>query len=157
MDNLLDIFLNGLAKQNFEENPMVWQFNTIKVSLLIYRVCWLIEEKQIYSLVTKCSILKNYLTNGLNRYLSLQTNILLLKKFMTEPILSLTERKDSLDIMQEMNMKELLQQPVIVDVINLIYEGEYSITSSALGLSRTFHCALEMQTFKQNSIIRRIV
>ena len=75
---------------------------------------------------------------------------------MTEPILNLTEKKDSLDIMQEMNMKELLQHPAIVDVINLIYEGHLSITTSALGLSRTFFCALEMSAFKQASILKRL-
>jgi len=128
---------------------MVSQFNTIKLTLLIYRICWLVEEKQIYSLITKCSILENYLIRSLNQFLEQQTNILLLSKLMLEPILNMTEKKDSLDIMNEMNMQELLQHPVIVDVINLINEGELSITSSALGLSRTFYCAIDMSTFKQ--------
>jgi len=42
---------------------------------------------------------------------------------MSEPILHMTERKDSLDIMYEMNMSELLQHPVVVEVLNLVYEG----------------------------------
>jgi hypothetical protein len=66
---------------------------------------------------------------------------------MSEPILHMTERKDSLDIMYEMNMKELLQHPVVVEVINLVYEGEYSISSTSLSLSRTFLCMLEMDIF----------
>ena len=49
-------------------NPMVNQFNTIKISMLIYRICFKIEEKQIYSLITKCSLLKNYLINSLVSY-----------------------------------------------------------------------------------------
>jgi len=66
---------------------------------------------------------------------------------MSEPILHMTERKDSLDIMYEMNMKELLQHPVVVEVINLVYEGEYSISSTSLSLSRTFLCMLDMDIF----------
>ena len=67
---------------------------------------------------------------------------------MTEPVLSLKDKMDSLDMMYEMNMKDLLQHPMIVDVINLIYEGDISITSSTFGMSRTFQCATEMKTLK---------
>jgi len=136
---------------------MISQYNTIKVTLLIYRICWKIEEKQIYSLITKCSLLQSYLINSLSRYFELQNNILMLRKFMSEPILHLTERKDSLDIMYEMNMKELLQHPVVVEVINLVYEGEYSISSSPLSLSRTYLCATEMEMFNQKSICKRMI
>ena len=45
---------------------------------------------------------------------------------MSEPIFHMTERKDSLDIMLEMNMEQLLKHPVIVEVLNLAYEGKYS-------------------------------
>jgi len=76
---------------------------------------------------------------------------------MSEPILHMTERKDSLDIMYEMNMKELLQHPVVVEVINLVYEGEYSISSTSLSLSRTFLCMLEMDIFDQKSICQRMI
>ena len=54
---------------------------------------------------------------------------------MTEPIFHMTDRKDSLDIMLEMNMESLLKHPVIVEVLNLVYEGKYSVDSSALNLS----------------------
>ena len=50
----------------------------------------------------------------------------------------MTERKDSLDIMLEMNMETLLQHPVIIEVLNLVYEGKYSVDSTALSLSQTF-------------------
>jgi len=48
---------------------MLSQYNTIKITLLIYRICWKIEERQIYSLTTKCSVLQNYLINSLFLYL----------------------------------------------------------------------------------------
>jgi len=57
---------------------------------------------------------------------------------MSEPILHLTERKDSLDIMYEMNMQELLKHPIVVEVLNLVYEGKFSISASPLSLSPTF-------------------
>ena len=89
-------------------NPMISQFNTIKITLLIYRICWKIEERQVYSLITKCSALQSYLIKSLSKYFEMQNNILVLYKFMSEPILHMTERKDSLDIMYEMNMSEML-------------------------------------------------
>jgi len=48
---------------------------------------------------------------------------------MREPIFHMTERKDSLDIMLEMRMENLLQHPVIIEVLNLVYEGKYSVDS----------------------------
>ena len=45
MNQLLDIYQDTLSRQNAKENPMISQFNTIKVTLLIYRICWKIEEK----------------------------------------------------------------------------------------------------------------
>ena len=57
---------------------------------------------------------------------------------MSEPILHMSERKDSLDIMYEMNMQELLRNPVVVEVLNLVYEGKFSVSSSALSMSQTF-------------------
>lgn len=119
-------------------NPIINTFNTIKLALLIYRICWKIEKKQIYSLITKCSLLQSYLITSLSNYFEKQNNILVLYKFMSEPILHMTERKDSLDIMYEMNMQELLKHPVVVEVLNLVFEGKYSVSSSALSMSQTF-------------------
>jgi hypothetical protein len=76
---------------------------------------------------------------------------------MREPIFHMTERKDSLDIMLEMNMESLLKHPVIVEVLNLVYEGKYSVDSSALNLSRTFQSFFLMNTADLKSINDRLV
>ena len=47
----------------------------------------------------------------------------------------MTEKKDCFDIMLEMNMQELLKHPVVIEVLNLVYEGKYSISSTALSMS----------------------
>ena len=45
MNQLLDIYQEVLSKKTAKENPIISQYNPIKVSLLIYRICWKIEEK----------------------------------------------------------------------------------------------------------------
>ena len=80
-------------------------------------------------------MLQSYLIRSLSMYFEKQNNILVLYKFMSEPILHMTERKDSLDIMYEMNMQELLKHPVVIEVLNLVYEGKYSVSSSELSMS----------------------
>ena len=70
--------------------------------------------------------------------MKLQDNISQLKNCMQEHIFNLNERKDCLDIMLEMEMDELLNHPVIVEVLNLVYEGKFSVDSSVLTLSNTF-------------------
>lgn len=57
---------------------------------------------------------------------------------LTEPVLHLTEKKDSLDLMNEMKMSTLLQHPVVMEVINLINEGQYSISSDTFSMSYTY-------------------
>lgn len=69
----------------------------------------------------------------------------------------MTERKDSLDVMYEMNMQRLLQHPVVVEVLNLVYEGKYSVSSSSLNMSQTFQCTLEMETMSLKSINDKII
>ena len=71
----------------------------------------------------------------MSNYFEKQNNILVLFKFMIEPILHMSERKDSLDIMYEMNMQELLKHPVVIEVLNLVYEGKFSVSQSALSMS----------------------
>jgi len=132
---LVDTYMAILHSKEFKENPMLSQFNTIKYALLIYRISWKIDRKKIYSLTTKCSVLNKYIMDSLTNYLSRQQHISQLYKFMREPIFHMTEKKDSLDIMLEMNMNVLLQNPVIVEVLNLVYEGKYSVDSSATNLS----------------------
>ena len=75
---------------------------------------------------------------------------------MREPILHLTETKDSLDIMLEMNMDSLLKHPVIVEVLNLANEGKYSADSSPLTLSPTFTAFFSLKTFDMVSIHERL-
>jgi len=52
----------------YKIHPIVSQYNTIKVSLLIYRICFKIKEKELFSLVTKCTTLENYLIDSLCMY-----------------------------------------------------------------------------------------
>lgn len=65
MNLLVDIYQDILHSKEPKGNPIVSQYNSIKVGLLIYRICWKIEKKQIYSLITKCQLLQNYLVSGL--------------------------------------------------------------------------------------------
>ena len=57
MNNLVDIYQDILHAKEPKGNPLVSQYNSIKVALLIYRICWKIENKEIYSLITKCQML----------------------------------------------------------------------------------------------------
>lgn len=157
LNNLVDIYQNILHTSVIKLHPIVSQFNTIKICLLIYRICWKIEVKQIYSLITKCTLLQEYLTKSLSVYFEKQNNILTLYKMMLEPVLHMTERKDCLDIMYEMNMQALLQHPVIVEVLNLVNEGKYSITASPLSMSQTFVCMDEMKINSLKSMNERLM
>lgn len=157
MNQLIDIYQEILNVKDPRYNPAINQFNVIKIALLIYRICFKIELKQIYSLITKCSLLQSYLIKSLSMYFEKQSNILVLYKFMSEPILHMTERKDSLDIMYEMNMQELLKHPVVIEVLNLVYEGKYSVSSSELSMSQTFQCMLDMETMSLKSITERLI
>lgn len=138
-------------------NPVLSQFNTIKYALLVYRISWKINEKRIYSLITKCSLLNDYVEASLNSYLKRQQHIAQLYKFMSEPIFHMTERKDSLDVMLEMNMENLLKHPVIVEVLNLVYEGKYSADSQAVNLSQTMASFFSMETTGLKSINERLI
>ena len=76
---------------------------------------------------------------------------------MREPIFHMTEKKDSLDIMLEMGMDDLLKHPVIVEVLNLVYEGKYSVDSSIITLSQTFSAFTNMETTDIKSINQRMI
>jgi len=69
----------------------------------------------------------------------------------------MTERKDSLDIMLEMNMESLLNNPVIVEVLNLVNEGKYSVDASVMSLSQTFTSFFLMDTADTKSINDRLI
>jgi len=92
-------------------------------------------------------VLQTYINQSLTIYFEKQNNILILLNYLSEPVLHMTERKDSLDLMFEMGMQDLLSHPSIVEVLNLIYEGKYSISTSALSMSPTFLCLLDFETF----------
>jgi len=64
---------------------------------------------------------------------------------MLEPILDLKKQEDSLDIMLQMKMSKVLNHPVIIEVLNLVYEGKFSIDSSPLYLSQTFNICLNSE------------
>lgn len=70
MNRLLDIYIEVLRHKNASSNPICCSFNVIKLSLLIYRICWKIEQKQIYSLTTKCTVLQDFLVASLSAFVS---------------------------------------------------------------------------------------
>lgn len=76
---------------------------------------------------------------------------------MTEPIFHMSEKKDSLDIMLEMNMQDLLKDPIVIEVLNLVYEGRYSASNSSLSMSQTFQCLLEWDTFSLKNISNKLL
>lgn len=157
MNNIVDFYNNMAQPKDPKLNPLVSQYNTIKVSLLIYRLCWRIEQKQIYSLATKCQLLSKYIMTSIQKYFEKQNNIQVLMKYMSEPILHMTEKKDCLDIMLEMDMQELLKHPVVIEVLNLVYEGKYSISSTALSMSQTVQAMLAMDVWSGKSINERLI
>lgn len=57
MNTLIDVLMEILNVRDIKRNPVIHQYNTIKYSLLIFRVSWKVEEKKIYSLITKVSLL----------------------------------------------------------------------------------------------------
>lgn len=88
---MVDIYQRLLTdNSNYKRQPILSCYNTIKITLLIYMICWKIEQKQIYSLVTKCSLLQNYLIKSVSLYFERMDNIMVLLKMITEPILSRT-------------------------------------------------------------------
>ena len=91
--------------------------------MLYYRISFKIEQKKIYSLITKCYLLNNYILESLDKYLQKQHHIAQLYKLIREPVWSLFEKKDSLDLMFEMNLSDLLNHPVVIEVLNLVNEG----------------------------------
>lgn len=157
MNNVVDGYTQMQLQSDPKLNPLVCQYNTIKVALLVYRVCWRIEQREIFSMATKCQILQTYIVRSLKLYFEKQNNILTLYKYMSEPILHMHEKKDSLDIMLEMQMEDLLKHPVIVEVLNLVYEGKYSISSTALGMSQTVQCMVDMEMMSFKNIANRLI
>ena len=103
--------------------------------MLLYRFAWKIERKGVYSLFQKCTQLKDYLLNSLEKYLKIQSHIAQVYKLVREQILHTTERKDCLDYILEMKIERLMNNPIIIEVLNLVYEGQYSVDCSITSLS----------------------
>ena len=70
MNWLIDVYMEVLHRKELKNNPMLSQFNTIKYALLIYRISWKISQKKIYSLITKCTLLNQYIEKSLFSYLA---------------------------------------------------------------------------------------
>lgn len=68
MNQVIDYYnwVKGLSNPRL--NPFVSQYNTIKVALLVYRICWRVEQKKIYSLTTKCQMLQKYIMTSIKKY-----------------------------------------------------------------------------------------
>ena len=157
LNNLVEIFIDMLHRKELKKHPSVCQFNVVKYALLIYRISWKIERKKIYSLITKSFVLNEYLNKSLENFFEKQQHIYLLHNLMTEPIFHMTEKKDCLDIMLEMKMERLLQNPVVVEVLNLVYEGKYSADANSMYLSQTFQSFFLMEIGDLKSINQRLM
>ena len=48
---------------------------------------------------------------------------------MKEPVLMMTKSQDSLDLILEMDMEDILNHPIIIEVIDLAFDGQYSFDS----------------------------
>ena len=87
MDELLTLFNECFHVTNPKMHPMVNCYNPVKCSLLVYELCWQIQQKNIFSLQRKCNGIMTYLIKSLDRYLMKQSNISHLYRLMREPIL----------------------------------------------------------------------
>ena len=56
-----------------------------------------------------------------------------------------------------MNMDSLIQHKVVEEVLNLVYDGKYSIDSSSLYLSSLWYISDQVSTFSPKSVFRRMI
>ena len=54
---------------------------------------------------------------------------------MKEPVLHPNERKDTMDLLLHLDMDRIIQHKVVEEVLNLVFDGKYSIDSSMLDIS----------------------
>lgn len=99
----------------------------------------------------------SYLKKCLNNYLNSQGNISHLYRLMREPILHPKEQQDSMDLILKMGIDDLIQHKVVEEVLNLVYDGKYSIDTSILYLSSVWNTMTTMPTFTPKSVFKRIV
>mmetsp|Transcript_23983 Transcript_23983/g.36810 ORF Transcript_23983/g.36810 Transcript_23983/m.36810 type:complete len:265 (-) Transcript_23983:1822-2616(-) len=77
---------------------------------------------------------------------------------MLEPVLTLREKEgDILDMMLGMNMQNILNHPVIIEVLNLVNEGQQSVDSPILYLLTTLETLFEMKTIDNKPVADRIM
>jgi len=76
---------------------------------------------------------------------------------MLEPKLHSNKDQDLLDILMEMRLQTILNHPVVIEVLNLVWEGRFSIDSSLSSLSPTFTAFFEMKVSDSKSIKERII
>mmetsp|Transcript_11822 Transcript_11822/g.18209 ORF Transcript_11822/g.18209 Transcript_11822/m.18209 type:complete len:84 (+) Transcript_11822:369-620(+) len=75
---------------------------------------------------------------------------------MMEPIMNLQTQQDCMDIMLEMKMETTLNNPIIVEVLNLVYEGQYSIDQPVFFLSVTFQSLINSAIFDTKRVCERL-
>lgn len=157
MDELLQLFTSIFEVVNVKRHPLVNCYNPVKCSLLVYEICHRIQKKNIYSLQRNCDYLMKYLKTSLDKYFNSQGNINHLYKLMKEPILSINTQQDSMDLIYLMDMKDLIQHKVVEEVLNLVYDGKYSIDTTPLYLSSLWNTMTQMSTFSQKSVFKRLI
>ena len=54
-------------------------------------------------------------------------------------------------------MEVLLKHPVVVEVINLVYESNMSVSSSIMGLSTTIQCLLEDDAMSTKPMVQKMI
>ena len=66
---------------------------------------------------------------------------------MREPVLNPIERRDSMDLMLMFDMDRIIQHKVVEEVLNLVFDGKYSIDSSMLDISSLWVFITQIDTF----------
>lgn len=99
-----------------------------------------------------------YLTKSLDRYFhKSNVNVNHIYKLMKEPILNQREQKDSMDLILMMDTNDIIQHEVVEEVLNLVYDGKYSIDTSPLYLSSMYNILTTMPTFSPKSVFKALV
>ena len=62
-----------------------------------------------------------------------------------------------MDLMNRMSMDSLIQHKVVEEVLNLVYDGNYSIDCSIFYLSSMWEFVSRLSTFGQKSIWEKLV
>ena len=68
LDKLLMLFDEIFHVLNPRKHPLVNCYNPVKCSMLVYNICWMIQQKNIYSLQRQCDNIMKYLNESLSSY-----------------------------------------------------------------------------------------